>query len=51
MSIRAIVGLCVVAFLIGRAVQKWADGTLEAEEGAYKIGYEEGYQDGGDVSR
>jgi len=45
MEISAVVGLCVLAFLIGRAVQKWSDGTMDAEEGAYKIGYEEGLRD------
>lgn len=45
MSMSTIVGLCVLAFLLGRAIQKWSDGTMEAEEGAYRLGYEEGARD------
>ena len=40
------IGLLVLVFMIGRAVQKWADGTMEAEKGAYNVGYEEGYREG-----
>lgn len=44
-EISAVVGLCVVMFLIGRAVQKWSDGTMDAEDGAYRIGYEDGLRE------
>ena len=46
METGAIAGLLIVGFMIGRAVQKWADGTMEAEEGAYRVGYDEGYKEG-----
>ena len=40
------IGLLILVFMIGRAVQKWADGTMEVEEGAYNVGFEEGYEEG-----
>jgi len=41
-SIQETVLLCVLAFLIGRAVQNWSNRTGELVNIAYRAGYEDG---------
>lgn len=38
-EIRAVIALCVLAFLLGRAVQNWCNDTKEADQLAYRAGY------------
>ena len=37
------VGICVLCFLIGRAVQRWCDNAPDLERGLYETGYKAGY--------
>lgn len=43
-SIPATIGLCVIAFLLGRTVQNWCNHTGEADRMAYRAGYEDGQE-------
>ena len=36
------IGICILCFMIGRAVQRWCDGTLDWEAEIYALGYEHG---------
>ena len=38
-DIQTVIALCVLAFLIGRAVQNWCNNTKEADRLAYQAGY------------
>ena len=36
---QVVTALCVLAFLLGRAVQNWCNNTKEADTMAYQAGY------------
>ena len=38
-STQTVIALCVLAFLLGRAVQNWCNNTKEADSLAYQAGY------------
>lgn len=40
------IGICVLCFMIGRAVQRWCDGSLDLECEIYALGYDAGKADG-----
>lgn len=41
-----IIMLLLIAFMLGRACEKWASGTMDIEDAAYQAGYDEGFADG-----
>ena len=42
---QTVIALCVLAFLLGRAVQNWCNNTKEADRMAYESGYAAGHDD------
>lgn len=38
-NMQTTIALCILAFLLGRAVQNWCNNTKEADMMAYRAGY------------
>jgi len=43
------IGILVIVFSIGRAVQRWCDDAPDLERRIYEMGYEKGVKDGRDT--